>query len=238
MKITSRPGVLRNLQIGFGLSLLLLVITSVASYSSINNLLDQSQWVDHTDSVLIKIDRIQSLLRNAESGQRGDLLTGDTTFLRALNNAQAQIGAAVDSIQEMTADNPEQMVNIKELRAVVFTPLPLLQKVVQQKATDNVFNADDLQKCRTAVTDVRNVLTRMTLEERRLMVGRVANVQRYSAYTPVLIVVAALLAILITIFFYGRVHKDFNERQALYTELQNKEADVARRIEIISGIAD
>src|ERR1700761_7680770 len=107
MKITSRPGVLRNLQIGFGLSLLLLIVTSVASYSSIQNLMDQSQWVDHTDSVLIKIDRVQSILRSAESGQRGYLLTGDTTFLRPLNNAQQQIGTVIDSIQDMTADNPE-----------------------------------------------------------------------------------------------------------------------------------
>lgn len=238
MKTTSRPGVLRNLQIGFGLSLLLLVITSVASYSSIRNLMDQSAWVDHTDSVLLKVDRVQSILRNAESGQRGYLLTGDTAFLSALNNAQSQIGMAVDSIQEMTADNPVQGTNIKELRAVVFAPLPLMQKTVQQKAENNLFNPDDLVRSRAAMADARNVLSRMSDEERRLMVGRVANVRKYSAYTPVLIVVAALLSILITIFFYGRVHKDFNERQGLYTQLQEKEADISRRIDIISGIAD
>src|SRR5580692_9288783 len=151
MNIASRPGLLRNLQIGFGLSLLLLIITSVASYSSIRNLMDSSQWVDHTDSVLIKIDRVQSLLRNAESGQRGYLLTGDTTFLQPLNNAQAQIAASIDSIQEMTADNPEQGRNIKDLRAVVFTPLPILQKMVQQKATDNIYNPDDLSKSRASM---------------------------------------------------------------------------------------
>src|SRR5580692_8005635 len=118
MNIASRPGLLRNLQIGFGLSLLLLIITSVASYSSIRNLMDSSQWVDHTDSVLIKIDRVQSLLRNAESDQRGYLLTGDTTFLRSLLGAQEQIAAGIDSIQDMTSDNPVQRDNIKDLREV------------------------------------------------------------------------------------------------------------------------
>jgi CHASE3 domain sensor protein len=69
MNIVSRPGLLRNLQIGFGLSLLILIITSVASYSSISNLLDGSQWVDHTDSVIIKLDNTVSALRDAESGR-------------------------------------------------------------------------------------------------------------------------------------------------------------------------
>ena len=64
MNIDSRPKLLRNLQIGFGLSLLLLIITAIASYSSISNLLDSSQWVDHTDSVIIKIDRARTAARD------------------------------------------------------------------------------------------------------------------------------------------------------------------------------
>ena len=58
MKLQFRPGILRSLQIGFGLSLLLLIVTAVASYSSIRKLMDNSQWVDHADSVLIKIDAV------------------------------------------------------------------------------------------------------------------------------------------------------------------------------------
>ena len=71
MNKATRPGLLRNLQIGFGLSLFILIVTSVASYSSIYNLLEGARWVDHTDSVIIKSDRVLAILRDAESGQRG-----------------------------------------------------------------------------------------------------------------------------------------------------------------------
>jgi signal transduction histidine kinase/CheY-like chemotaxis protein/CHASE3 domain sensor protein len=238
MNIVSRPGLLRNLQIGFGLSLLILIVTSVASYSSIRNLLDGSQWVDHTDSVIIKIDRVQSLLRSAESGQRGFLLTGDTSYLRALNDAGEMVGLVVDSIEGMTADNPRQQDNIKALRQVVFQPLPILQGTVEQKRSDNIYNPHELQKARVLMTEARGILTRMSDEERRLMVIRAERVRTYSAYTPVLIVIAALLSVLITLFFYSRVHRDFQERQQLYAELQQKDADIRRRIDIISGLAD
>src|ERR1700722_4210260 len=116
MNIVSRPGLLRNLQIGFGLSLLILIVTSVASWSSIRNLLDSTQWVDHTDSVIIKIDRVQNPLRNAGTGQRGSLLTGDTSYLRALNDASDFIGVVIDSIEQMTVDNETQQNNVKALR--------------------------------------------------------------------------------------------------------------------------
>lgn len=237
MKIASRPGILRNLQIGFGLSLLLLIITSVASYSSIRNLLDSSQWVDHTDSVLIKLDRVHGLLRDAESAQRGYLLTGDAGFLPSLNVVQAHISQVVDSINAMTIDNPRQTENLRELRKYVFLPVPVLQHMVDEKKAGQKFDTGDLQKSHEYMLDVRMALQRMADEEHMLMTDRMTKVKRYSSYTPTLIVCAAFLSILITIFFYGRVHRDFLERQVLYKELEQKEADVSRRIDIISEIA-
>jgi len=238
MNIVSRPGLLRNLQIGFGLSLLILIITSVASYSSISNLLDGSRWVDHTDSVIIKLDNTLSTLRDAESGPRGFLLTGDSTYLRSYNTATDRIGALLDSIQEMTSDNPVQQKNIADLRQVIFRPIVLIGQVVDQKKTSNIYSLQDFQKAAEYMGDARQGIQQMETEERRLMADRVERVRRYSAYTPVLIVVAALLSILITLFFYWRVHNDFLERTALYAELQQKDADISRRIDIIGSIAD
>jgi signal transduction histidine kinase/DNA-binding response OmpR family regulator/CHASE3 domain sensor protein len=238
MNTISRPGLLRNLQIGFGLSLLLLVITAVASYSSIRNLLDSSQWVDHTDSVLIKLDRVHSLLRDAESAQRGYLLTGDIDFQPATDVVQSQVKQVVDTIEAMTNDNPRQVENLAELRKYVFQPLPLLQKMIDQKKADNTINAELLLKTHEYMVEIRRVLQRMSEEEHRLMPDRVSRERRYAGYTPALILATALLSLLITIFFYGRVHRDFLERQGLYAELQQKDAAISRRIDIISGIAD
>src|SRR5882757_8135676 len=118
IKVT-RPGLLRNLQIGFGLSLFILIVTSVASYSSISNLLAGSQRVDHTDSVLIKVDRVLAILRDAESGQRGFLLTGDTSFLTPSSTASERVRVIIDSVEDMTADNPIQVRNIEDLKKVI-----------------------------------------------------------------------------------------------------------------------
>ncbi len=238
MNIVSRPGLLRNLQIGFGLSLLILIITSVASFSSISNLLDGSKWVDHTDSVIIKLDNTLSVLRDAESGPRGFLLTGDSTYLRSYNTVAGRISVILDSIREMTSDNPVQQKNIADLVPVIFKPIVLIGQIIDQKKTNNIYSLQDFQKAAEYMGDARQGIQQMETEERRLMADRVERVRRYSAYTPVLIVVAAFLSILITLFFYWRVHNDFLERAALYAELQQKDADISRRIDIISNLAD
>ncbi len=78
----------RNLQRGFGLSLLVLIISSVASYISIQKLSNQAEWVNHTNVVIQKAEKAFSLLKDAESGQRGYLLTGSTIFLMPFTNAK------------------------------------------------------------------------------------------------------------------------------------------------------
>ncbi len=238
MNIVSRTGLLRNLQIGFGLSLLILIITSIASYSSIDNLLDGSRWVDHTDSVVLKLDNTLGAIRDADAAARSYLLTGDSISLLTFGAARDRLPVIIDSIELMTSDNPVQVQNIKNLREVVFQPLAILQNVINQKKTDNIFNVSDLEQAREYTRQSRMVINQMLDEEHRLMVTRIERVRKYSAYTPVLIIVAALLSILITLFFYMRVHNDFRERAALYAELQQKDKDISQRIDIISNLAD
>jgi signal transduction histidine kinase/DNA-binding response OmpR family regulator/CHASE3 domain sensor protein len=238
MNRTTQPGLLRNLQIGFGLSLLLLIITAVASFSSISNLLDGSRWVDHTDSVINQLNMTLSTLKDAETGQRGFLLTDDTSFLRPYHGAQERALGFIDHIQGMTLDNPVQQENARELRDIVEHRLTILQTIIDQKRSDNIYSLADMRKGREYMDEVRRIVQRMQDEEHRLLTTRIATVQRYSTYTPALILVAAILSVLITIFFYRRVHRDFQERAVLYSELQQKDVDIARRITIISDIAE
>ncbi len=80
-------GVKRNLQIGFGFSLLLLIISSVASYISIESLISSAERVNHTNLVIGELENTISATKDAETGQRGYLLTGRDEFLDPNNGA-------------------------------------------------------------------------------------------------------------------------------------------------------
>lgn len=229
---------MRNLQIGFGLSLLLLIITSVASLRSIYGLLDGARWVDHTDSVINQLNMTLSTLTDAETGQRGYLLSDDTVFLRPYVGSRERALANIYRLERLTQDNPAEQANIQELRDLVSNRLGILQSIIDQKKTNSIFNVTDIRKGREVMEEIRLVAARMHNEEQRLLAARIVRLERYSMYTPVLIMVAAVLSLLITIFFYRRVHKEYVERSALYSELQKKEAEIAGRIRIIGDIAE
>src|ERR1041384_355812 len=92
----------RNLLIGFNASLIILLVSSVASYLSISNLLESSKWVNHTNEVLIELENIRGALVDAETGQRGYLLTGDQVFLAPYIDARGKAMTAFGNVQRLT----------------------------------------------------------------------------------------------------------------------------------------
>ncbi len=71
----------KKIAAGFAISLVLLVAIGTVAYASISKLTRTSQWVTHTHEVLEHIAGVLSLLKDAETGQRGFVITGDEAFL-------------------------------------------------------------------------------------------------------------------------------------------------------------
>ena len=226
-----------NLRFGLGLSLLLLFISSFASYVSISNLIKNSQLVSHSNSVIRHTDGVLSTLKDAETGQRGFLLTGEEAFLQPYNGAKAEAVVLLDTLQHETADNPAQQANINKLREIIEGRLNVLEKTIAIKRKGGSVSVGDLLAGKAYMDNARRVIRAMQLEEDGLLATRTASQSKLADFTPLLILLAAFLAVLITIFFYRRVSSDFNTRLKLQDELEKTNKEVDRRIQVIQNIA-
>src|SRR5918993_5846045 len=101
----------RNLLIGYSISLVLLVISSVASYISIQNLMNSSEMVRHTNEVIQYLNDVELAAKDGESGQRGYLLTGEQSFLQPYNGALERTKTDLRQLRKLTTDNPKQQAN-------------------------------------------------------------------------------------------------------------------------------
>ena len=101
----------RNLLIGFSASLIILILSAVASYISINNLLKSAALVNHTNEVIREMRSISTALLNAETGQRGYLLTGEDEFLAPYLNARERAMKSYGAVKALTSDNAAQVVD-------------------------------------------------------------------------------------------------------------------------------
>ncbi|TKK68900.1 response regulator [Ilyomonas limi] len=228
---------LRNLQIGFGLSLIILTASAVLSYYSISNLKKKAAIVNHTNIVLQQSERVMSLLKDAETGQRGYLLTGSDFFLKPYFSATENIYSSLDSLKALTTDNPSQQKRCEDLRILISKRLERLSKLIQTQKAGDLIDPTQLAEGQDAMDKARQVVSGIQSEENHLLTDRIAAFDYYNSLTSVVISIAALIAIIITIIFYRRVKQDYEMRRALLLELEEKDKDITDRINIIENVA-
>lgn len=228
----------RNLLIGFSASMIVLIISSIASFISINNLLKSASLVNETNTIIIEMNGISAALIDAETGQRGYLLLGEEEFLSPYNDARTRAFEAFEEVKALTANNVTQQDNLKELNNLIEQRFYYLQMSIADKKAGKPVDTDNLRRGREIMVKVRDVIKDMEARERQYLLQRTETMNTFAAYTPPLIISAAMIALLITVLFYVKVRSDFEERVKLQLQLQTKDEDITNRINIIHGIAD
>jgi two-component sensor histidine kinase len=88
---------------------------------------ESARLVAHSISVRANAERVLGQVRDAETGQRGYLLTGDRRFLEPYEAALAAVPIETDSLRRLVADNPEQIRRVDEIGRIVADKLQELK---------------------------------------------------------------------------------------------------------------
>jgi PAS domain S-box-containing protein len=156
----------------FGFALVVIIALGVSSYVSTQRLLEANRWVDHTYQILDQLEHVISVLKDAETGQRGYLLTGQERYLEPYNAATVQIRGDLDSLKTLTADNPAQQEGLKQVQALSSAKLAELQETIELRQTSGLDAA--LQVVRTdrgkkLMDDLRGLVAEMQSREKILL---------------------------------------------------------------------
>ncbi|WP_286970993.1 CHASE3 domain-containing protein, partial [Flavobacterium sp. UBA4854] len=227
----------RNLLISSLVSLLVLTISSVASFISIKSLLNSNFWVNHTQDVIYNLNEGSSILTEAQTSMRGYLLTGDEQFVGRFNDSEAKANAYFEKLDGLTADNPSQTKLLEELRDKRSAFFKYLNNQIVKKRLSKQILIFDLNEGRNMMNEMRAIIKKVENTEQKLLEERNSNSERYGRYSLALIAIAFFIAFLISIVFLIRILKDYNERTLLQQELIKKDKETADRLQVIGGIA-
>ena len=227
----------RNLLISSLVSLVVLMISSTASFLSIKSLLESNSWVNHTQEVIYNLNEGSAIITEAQTSMRGYLITGDEQFVDRYNDAERRSNTFFEKVAELTVDNPSQQKQLKELKPLRDNFFKYLNNQIVKKRLGKDSAKFDLTEGRNMMNDLRTQIKTVENTEQNLLKERNENSERYGTYSIVLIIVAFIIAFVISIVFLIRILKDFNERALLQNELEKKDRETAQRIEAISSIA-
>jgi methyl-accepting chemotaxis protein len=129
----------KRLAAGFGLAGFTLLVIVTVSYRNINHLIEIQGWVSHTHQVQSVLDDLLSEMKDAETGQRGYLITGVDSYLDPYQSAIGRIKRTIEEFRSLTADNPAQ-----QRRAAAIPPL-VEAKLAELKQTIDIRRGESFE---------------------------------------------------------------------------------------------
>ncbi|QKJ31022.1 PAS domain S-box protein [Mucilaginibacter mali] len=217
----------RNLQIGYGFSIAMLLLVGVVSYKTVVSLLDSNHSMSRSAMVIQKLEKALSLMKDAETGQRGYLLTGRKEFLTPYNGAPREALKLVDEAQKHTTDNADQQRNIGHVRDVMVQRMSILQAMIEKRDRGDVMNDNDFYAGKAAMDELRTAVDRAEKAEQALLKERTGRFQTFTTLTPIFIIVALAVAMIIAVVSYFRVMADVREKDRLNNDLLLQQQETA-----------
>ncbi|MGB7974806.1 MAG: response regulator [Roseiarcus sp.] len=116
--------------LGLAAATLFFVASGAVAYLNFQTLKQDSALVVRSGDTLTALEDVLSTVKDAETGQRGYLLTNKDSYLDPYNTAILEIGPSLDALQRLTLDNPTQQDRLGSLRQHVGSKLAELKHTI------------------------------------------------------------------------------------------------------------
>ena len=215
--------------------LALICVNALVSSINLNTVTDNRKRVVHTYDVLTELEAVIATVTDAETGQRGFLITGRESYLTPYDYAVGSIRQHFGHLEMLTSDNPEQKRHVAELKGLVNSKIGDLRETIalrrqsEEAARRNVLSGRGKQ----TMDSIRALVARMEGTERSLLAAReraTETSERRFRAAFALVTIASVILLLIVYVVLGR---SVAERQQFTEAMQKREEWLATTLRSI-----
>jgi two-component system, NarL family, sensor histidine kinase EvgS len=211
---------------GFAIATAILIFVGWQSYRSTTKFVEAAQWREHTYNVLNSLDETVGRLADAETGQRGYLLTGDDAYLEPYRAAIKTTDQIVASLKSLTFDNPNQQNRIQVLEPLVDKKLAELQKTIDLRRNEGVAAATALVLDgfgKQTMDQIRALIAEMTNEEKYLLRIRTQRAEDSATKSARTVLSGTILSISLMVLCFALLKRELSERRRAQEALSRNE---------------
>jgi methyl-accepting chemotaxis protein len=160
---------------GYGVALLVTGGVGIVVYRGVSELVASADWVTHTYKVKEAIAQVGDALKDAETGQRGFVLTGEDRYLEPYQSASKAVDRNIQDLRELTADRGEQQKRIAALQILEAGKLGELAETIalrRQKGERAAVEVVLTDKGKNIMDEARKIMAEMDSEEDELLKQR------------------------------------------------------------------
>jgi len=199
-KIKPHFTVRKKIAAGYGIALLFIVLISSIYYRCLLKLHSAEDQLYHSHLVLSAQANLIACLKDAETGQRGYLITGENKYLKPFNRARAEIDESLSVLVDLIQNDisrQESLKSVKQLIAQKFAELDETIDVRRTKGSDAAFKIVATDLGYNIMDAIHREVDQMDAAENLLLVKHAAGARHIFKQSNITIFASALSAFIV-----------------------------------------
>lgn len=213
-----KPTLKRNLfPILLLLAAIIVFVNAWWAIQSVRTLANNAYWLAHSWQVVHQVESVLSSAVDAETGERGFLISGLGSYLEPYTIARQELPGELDHLQSLTADNSSQQARIADLRATLNRRMAVLERAVEmRRAGGPDFSAPLLVggPGKVEMDHVRSICDAMEAEEARLLEVRRGSIETSRVRAQMAVLIASVLDTLLIVIALSQLFREQRLRVA------------------------
>ena len=186
-----------SITIGFLLLFIVLITNALITRREVGLQTSNRDRADHSQQVFFQITQTESLLDQAEAGQRGFLYTNDPAYLVPYDRAATQLGSQLRQLAQLVSDDPGQQARLVTLRGLIHSKMVELAETITLVQMGEPVDAKSLVlsgRSSSLMDQIHALIQQMEHQETSLQVTRSAAARTSQQRTIASIYFATLMA--------------------------------------------
>jgi PAS domain S-box-containing protein len=205
----------KSYPVGIAVVVAIILANTALSYRNTVQLYAAAEGVAHSERVQAALEQVLTLAAEAETGQRGYVITGNERYLEPFTAAEQRIDAQVSRLAQLTRDNAEQEAEVPRLQRFVVQKLDELRLTIAVRKENGSDAANAIvftDRGRLAMDSLHAVVRRMAGRERTTIAEQTAAYARSRDWAVSAGVAAGLTALVLVTAFVLLQQRSFRSR--------------------------
>lgn len=190
----------KRLALGKCLTALVVLAVGLAGYYSAHRLIENDKRVNQTHQIRRELGDLLSTLKDAETGQRGFVITGSEAFLAPYQSALGQLKTITEHLRTLLADNPDQQRRLDKLIPLMQAKLAELQRTIdmrRKEGFDPTMKVVATGEGKEIMDSIRQIAGEMDQHEQDQLVTRSAAAEATADFTKAVILYGSLIGLVL-----------------------------------------
>jgi len=207
----------RNTLLGFVVAIASVVVLAMLSYKALADRAAASDRVVRSTQILNELRAVMTTMQDAETGQRGFLLTRDETYLQPFTGSASALEAELQRLGGLLQDNPDQIKRLEVLEQVSRDKLAELDRTIELRRAgqmDAVMEILNTDRGKVLMDRIREGVNGLQQAEQSLLAERQAQWRSTATNSTVISVGGSLVLLVLIGLAFVMTLRDYRRREA------------------------